>query len=108
MNPERWHIRSLRRFEDSEIALSIYLSLGGVCSLFYAAGAVWHTQIYKYIFSDKMVTGYSVIGRIVLHIAAHAILRVVTWAPDMISQVLLGHQSILDWLFAVNILKDLS
>ncbi len=105
MNPERWHIRSLRRFEDSEIALAVYLCLGGVFSLLYTAGAIWHTRLYSYILNHEIATDLMLILRVMLHIVLHAIILVFAWAPDMISHVIFGQQAFLDWLFAADILK---
>jgi len=108
MNPERWHVRSLRRFEDSEIALAVYLFLGGICSLLYTGGAIWQTRLYTYIFSDKIASNFILIGKVLLHIVVNAIVRVITWAPDMLTDIMINHHRFLDWLFAANILKDFS
>lgn len=108
MTPERWHIRSLRRFEDGEIALAIYLCIGGVLSLVYAIAAVMRTKLYLYIASSQFVNDHMIILRVTGYIIYHAILRVFLWLPDLFWRVVAEGQSLLDWLTAANVLKGMA
>ena len=108
MTPERWHIRSLRRFEDGEIAMAIYFCLGGIFSLIYTVAAIWQTHLYAYILSPRILNDYMIVLRVAGHIIYHAILRVPLWLPDVFWRVLAEGQSFLDWLLAADILKGMA
>lgn len=108
MQPDRWHIRSLRRFEDGEIALAIYFFIGGVLSLVYTVGAVINTRLYVYLFSGQAIEHYEILGRVVGHIIVHAIKRVVLWFPEIFWQVIVNQHSFYNWLTGADILKGIS
>jgi len=108
MNPEQWHIRSLRRFEDGEIALAIYLCIGGILSFLYTAGAIWNSKLYMAFLNGQILGHYELVLKVGVMIIFQAIARVIIWAPDLFLHIFLQHQSILDWLFATDILKNIS
>jgi len=108
MNPDSWHIRSLRRFEDGEIVLAIYLCIGGIFSMLYTGGAIWNSKLYVPFTNGQIFSHYALVMKIAMIIVFQAIARVIVWGPDLCMHIFFQHQSILDWLFAADILKNIS
>lgn len=108
MNPNRWYVRSLRRFHDFEIILYGYLGVGGLMSLIYFGGAIFHARLYAYVFAIHSVEQAELLGRIAVQIIGQSIGRCVFWLPQLFWQSILGPEGFWDWLTATNILKTLS
>lgn len=107
MKPERWRVHSLRRFRDHEVLLYIYLGIGGLFSMIYFVAAAVQTRLYMYLFSVPAWTE-GVILKVLLNIIVLSIMRAILWLPQLFWQVILGGASFIDWLIAVNILKEMA
>lgn len=107
MKPERWKVRSLRRFRDHEVLLYLYLGIGGIFSLIYFVSASINTQFYKFFLMPAAWAENGLVVKVSAHLIWHAMLRVIFWLPDIFWKVLLGGTSFMDWMLATHIVKEL-
>jgi len=107
MKPDRWKVRSLRRFRDHEVMLYLYLGIGGVCSMIYCVAAIMQTRVYYFMFQPGAWTENGMFLKVAGHIIFSAIMRVIFWLPQLFWQVAVGAVSFRDWLLAANIIKEL-
>lgn len=105
---QRWAIRSLRRFQDHEIILNFYFSVGGLLSLIYMASAILRSRIYAYVFSVHLFQNYAAVLHVAKELVAHSVLRGLFWLPQLIYELLHGNLSLWDWITASSLLKDMS
>ena len=105
MNPDRWRVRSLRRFKETEILVYAYLGVGSLLSAIYFVAAVVHSQFYALLFNVQLWGEHALLGKIFLNILLLSILRSVLWLPQLFWQVIVDGVPFLDWLLAVNILQ---
>lgn len=107
MKPERWRVRSLRRFRDHEVMVYLYLGIGGFLSMIYFVAAVMQTRLFDFVFHAGAWTGQSMFLKVSGHIIVLSIMRAVLWLPQLFWHVIMGGADIIDWIIAANIVKEL-
>ena len=107
MKPERWKVRSLRRFRDHEVLVYVYLGIGGVLSAIYFVAAVMQTRLLDFVFHSAAWAQQGMFLKVAGSIIMLSIMRAVLWLPQLFWQVVMGGASFMDWLTAANIVKEL-
>ena len=98
MNPQRWHVPSLRRFRHHEVMLYGYGAVGGLLSLIFFVSVVLRFDLWRILISPTAWSQDLLLVKIFGTVLLQTIGRAIFWLPQFLHQVLLGEQTPLGWL----------